>query len=315
MKLIEQALRQVVSQYLDQVDEQVRRAVQEAVKKRVRGDGGIEKLTMGQMIYTLRDARFWDEWARISGKSLSSLQVIDLENLTQLRNKIIHDLAEATRTEAEFLLHGLKMMLETFDLLTFDTPTTPTPEEKPMSIAQDKPHGGTQFGSISIIGSVGKNVTTTQTDGNFTGEVIGGDKITREATTTTVTYGFQQETDKAKFLQQIEVLRGALREIKTALEAVDDLDADQKEDLAMELLQQSKDLKTVKETAEATPPGKDVPKEKADLVGKYLDKTTTLMDKLKKMGEAITGASEKILPAVLNALPLLASVRRLFGLP
>ena len=111
----------------------MRRAIDEAVQKRLRGKGGIEKLTMGQMIYTLRDAGFWDEWARISGKSLNSLQVIDLEKLTQLRNKVIHENAEATRTEAEFLLHGLKMMLETFDLLTFPTTTRPDQQQSSRS--------------------------------------------------------------------------------------------------------------------------------------------------------------------------------------
>lgn len=116
MKLIEQALRRMVSQYIDQVGDKVRSDVQEAVKKRVRGDGGIDKLTIGQMVYTLRDAKFLEEWARITGKSLSSLQMLDLEKLTQLRNKIMHDGAEATKTEAEFLLYGLKMILETFQL-------------------------------------------------------------------------------------------------------------------------------------------------------------------------------------------------------
>lgn len=125
VKLIEQALRQMVRQYLDQMNDQVRQDVHAAVKKRVRGDGGIEKLTLGQMVYTLRDARFWKEWARLTGKSLSSLQVLDLEKLTQLRNKIMHDGAEATKTEAEFLLHGLKMILEIFGLVNFDA--TPQP--------------------------------------------------------------------------------------------------------------------------------------------------------------------------------------------
>lgn len=116
VKLTEQALRRMVSQYLDQVSAKVRSGVQEAVRKRIRGEGDIEKLTMGQMIYTLRDAKFLEDWARVTGKSLSSLQVIDLEKLTQLRNKLMRDGAEATRAEAEFLLQCLRFILETFDL-------------------------------------------------------------------------------------------------------------------------------------------------------------------------------------------------------
>ena len=109
VKLTEQALRRMVSQYIDQVSPKVRSDVQEAARKRVRGESGIEKLTMGQMLYTLRDAKFLEDWARVTGKSLSSLRVIDLEKLTQLRNKLMHDGAEATRTEAEFLLQCLAL--------------------------------------------------------------------------------------------------------------------------------------------------------------------------------------------------------------
>lgn len=135
VKLIEQALRQVVNQHIEQMDERVRRAIEESAQKKLRGKGGLEgsaltRLTMGQMIYTLRDAGFWNEWARITGKSLNSLQVIDFEKLAQLRNRVMHDSVEATRTEAEFLLHGLRMILETFGLLTFPAPAAP---EQPQS--------------------------------------------------------------------------------------------------------------------------------------------------------------------------------------
>ena len=136
VKLIEQALRQMAKQYRDQIDESVRRAIDEAATKRVGGEGGLEKLTMGQMINTLRNAKFWDEWARVTGKSLNSLQVIDLDKLAQLRNKVMHDGAEATRTEAEFLLHGLKMILETFGLVDFDA----VPPNQSQHFPQNRQH-------------------------------------------------------------------------------------------------------------------------------------------------------------------------------
>ncbi len=320
VKLIEQALRQVVSQSLDQVDERTRRVIDEAVKKRVRGAGGIDKLTMGQMIYTLRDAGFWDEWARITGKSLGSLHVIDLEKLTQLRNKVMHDGAEATRTEAEFLLHGVKMILEIFGLMTFATDETPTSEEEQtMGTPNNTPQGGNQSGAINISGVSDSRIAFNNSPGgSHQGDIVAGDKIIRETTettTTTITYGFKHDTDKIAFLDQIEALRATLRDIKNAVEALDDVDQDEKDEVAADVMQQVNELNTVKKEAEATPAGKEAPKEKADLMGKYLDKTTTLMEKLKKMGEATAAASEKIIPAVIKALPLLASVRRLFGLP
>jgi hypothetical protein len=56
-------------------------------------------------------------------------------------------------------------------------------------------------------------------------------------------------------------------------------------------------------------------KEKAKLVGEYLDKTTTLMEKLQKMGETTAELTEKVVPFIVKALPTLLSVRHLFGLP
>jgi hypothetical protein len=312
VKLCEQALRQVVARYNDRVAETVWQTFQEATRKRARGKSGIEKLTMGQMVYALQESKFLEECARLLGKNLRSLPVIDLEKLTQLRNKIIHEHEQATRTEAEFLLHSLKLILETFDLLTFDTPQ----EEDNMNTAQDASQGAGQSGGVSI-GSVGGNAQVTQVEGNMTGDIVGRDKIVRETTTTTTTmiYGFKQESDKAEFLRQIEELRAALQEIKSAIEATEELDEDQKDDLAIDVMQQVKDLKTVKAEAEATPPGKEAPKEKVNTVEKYLDNTATLMEKLKKMGEATAAASQLILPAVVKALPFLAKVRHLFGLP
>jgi hypothetical protein len=74
VKLIEQALRQVVSQYLERMDDdKVRRKVQEAVQKRDRRGEGIDSLTMGQLVHVLRESDFLDAWARASGKNLSSV--------------------------------------------------------------------------------------------------------------------------------------------------------------------------------------------------------------------------------------------------
>ncbi len=147
-------------------------------------------------------------------------------------------------------------------------------------------------------------------------DIVGGDKTTTTTTTTTttITYGFKQEEDKADFLKQIETLRTIMRRVRSEIDGVEGMGEDEKDDLVMEIGQLIKDLKTVKEEAEKTPAGEEAPKEKATLVGEYLDKTTGIMEKLKKMGEATAAATEKLDPYVVKVLPLLASARHLFGL-
>lgn len=114
---IEQALRQGYSQNQERVDETVRRNVQNALQKSKRG--GIERLTMGQLVHLFRESGFLDALPQALGKDIDNIRVIALDELTKLRNKFMHIGREATRAEAEFLFNCLKVILETFDLIDF----------------------------------------------------------------------------------------------------------------------------------------------------------------------------------------------------
>jgi hypothetical protein len=118
--VIEQALRYVINQYLDRVDEEVKCNFQDAVRKRDRRGDGVESLTMGQLVHIVRESKYFDALARVLGKDISSLRIIDFEKLTELRNKFAHHGQDASRTEAEFLLHCLKVILETCNLMIFE---------------------------------------------------------------------------------------------------------------------------------------------------------------------------------------------------
>ncbi len=131
---IEQTLRQVYNRNQEQVDETVRRKVQEAVRKRGRKE--IDQLTMGQLVYVFQESEFLDASARVLGKDISSLQIIDLKKLTHLRNKVMHEAREATRAEAEFLLNCLKVILETFDITTLEDIKEPVTSEKDTEVQQ-----------------------------------------------------------------------------------------------------------------------------------------------------------------------------------
>ncbi|MCP4285626.1 MAG: hypothetical protein GY792_14405 [Gammaproteobacteria bacterium] len=122
LKLVEQVLRHLFSQYQDRVDESVRQKVQEAVRQRDKRKEGVEGLTMGQLVHVLLESKFIDACARVTGKSLNSILVVNFEKLTHLRNKVIHNGAEATHAEAEFLFDYLKVLLETFEVLNNEKP-------------------------------------------------------------------------------------------------------------------------------------------------------------------------------------------------
>jgi hypothetical protein len=100
------------------------------------------------------------------------------------------------------------------------------------------------------------------------GDIVGGDKTT----TTAVQHGFQSEEQKQEFQNQLDALRAALREIKGQVEASVGLSADEKDDLAAEILQHVQALRDVKETTAEVPLGQKPSTNVSKMVESSLDK-------------------------------------------
>jgi hypothetical protein len=115
--LMEHALRQVFWEHLTHLDEHARLRVQEAEARIGKGQKGIEHFTLGQLVGVFRASHFLEAWAQMSGKDLRSLRLINFDALTTLRNALMHEDREATQAEAEFLVDGLRVMLETFGIM------------------------------------------------------------------------------------------------------------------------------------------------------------------------------------------------------
>ena len=160
------------------------------------------------------------------------------------------------------------------------------------------------------IGTVGGNASFTAG-----GDIVAGDKITQTTTTTTVNNGFKHEDDKQKFLQQIEELRAALRELQAKTAEGPGLTQDAKDEIAAEVLQQVNTLKKAKDEAAGLPVAKQPPPEKLQVIEQGLESTGTVLDKVTALCDKAAGFGEKIEPYVSKALPILVSARHLLGLP
>ncbi len=141
--LIEQALRQLFREQLPRLDEDDQIVARKTERKMSRGNTmGVERFTMGQLVRLIRNSHFLDAWERASGKDLGNIRVINLDELTKLRNRLIHDNREATRSEAEFLVNCLRVILETFELGRFETaeePLTPFTHPSPLPGGESLP--------------------------------------------------------------------------------------------------------------------------------------------------------------------------------
>ncbi len=117
----ELALRYVVTQHMETVEESVRSKIHKAVQRRDSLGKGIDGLTMGQLVRVVHESKFLDALMRTLKKDLGSLSIIDLEQLTKLRNKFAHDGQEASPLDAELLLQCLKAFLTTFEIHQIET--------------------------------------------------------------------------------------------------------------------------------------------------------------------------------------------------
>jgi hypothetical protein len=159
------------------------------------------------------------------------------------------------------------------------------------------------------IGTVGGNASF-----SAGGDMVAGDKITQTTTTTTVNNGFKQDHDKQKFLQQIDELRAALRELQTKTAKAPGLSQDVKDEIAAEVMQQVNTLTKAKDEAAGLPVAQKPPPEALQVIEQGLESTRTVLDKVTTLCDKAVGIGE-IEPYVSKALPILLSARHLFGLP
>ncbi len=140
------------------------------------------------------------------------------------------------------------------------------------------------------------------------GDIVGGDKVT----TTHVVFG--DRAHKQEFLDQLDELRSALREIKSQIESVEQYDEDTRDQLVMEILQQVSSLKQAKQDADQMEPGEAPPAHTLQSVGQCLENAGGLLDKIKSIGETASGITKSVMPIVARALPIVASARHLLGI-
>jgi hypothetical protein len=160
------------------------------------------------------------------------------------------------------------------------------------------------------IGTVGGNASF-----SAGGDMVAGDKITQTTTTTTINNGFKEDDDKQKFLQQIDELRAALRELQTKTAEAPGLSQDAKDEIAAEVMQQVNVLKKAKDEAAGLAVAQEPAPATLQVIQQGLESTGTVLDKVKTLCDKAIGIGKEIEPYVSKALPILLSARHLFGLP
>jgi hypothetical protein len=156
--LIEFALRELLRRHTAELEPRDRLKVNQAEIEIGKGDKAIDDMTMGQLAGVLRTSKFFDAWASATGRDLSSIAMVNLNAVIELRNRLVHDGREASRGEAEMLFNVLRTFLETFGILTLDEAGMPH-RHRPSSRRAARPStGGGIARTLGIVGATAATV-------------------------------------------------------------------------------------------------------------------------------------------------------------
>ena len=137
--IIERIFREVVRNNIPLMPEKTRLKIAEAELKRGKGQYGMESFGLGEMIGLIVETKFFDIWSEVSGTKLSSLKMIDLNEMNNCRKNLAHGKEESNKQEADSFIHNLNVIIETFGLLSInslDKNTAVFPQIQPVNMDQ-----------------------------------------------------------------------------------------------------------------------------------------------------------------------------------
>ena len=138
LALIEYAMRRLLRLEVVRLEGKDRLKVNQAELQIGKGQKSIEDFTMGQLLGVIRTSRFFDAWTRSTGGSLGSVEMINLDAVVKLRNKLVHDGTDAERSDAELLLYVLRVFLETFGIMMLEDGDTRQANRTPQGPPTEK---------------------------------------------------------------------------------------------------------------------------------------------------------------------------------
>jgi len=151
--IIEVAFRELLRRHADKLLPPDRIKLQKMIDQAIKGSRakGIDDFTLGQLVGIIRDANFFDAWSTATGKPLTGIRWIELNNLNSYRNErlvhvrnmeeLLNPELQVTPSEANFLLYCLSIILETFGIESLENPPVTTDEKSfPHALSQLLPN-------------------------------------------------------------------------------------------------------------------------------------------------------------------------------
>lgn len=123
--IIESALRELFRRYLKELSTEDRMKVRGAENLIGGGTKSFEDFGLGQLVGTFIKSNFLDAWESASGKALSGIRMINLNEVNSLRVGLEHKNWEASRSEATALFNCAEAFLQALGAISDDQDTVP----------------------------------------------------------------------------------------------------------------------------------------------------------------------------------------------
>ncbi len=142
--IIEYALRELLLRHFEIVDPTTQDKIRQAEKKTAKGGrgGSIQDFTLGQLLGIIRDSDFLNAWSKAKGKDFLSIRLLNFDELSKLRNPLIHDGAQATPSQALFLYQSLQLLIESFGIESLEDSSLSDLDSLPPLVKLDNPYRG-----------------------------------------------------------------------------------------------------------------------------------------------------------------------------
>lgn len=109
--VFEMVFRKIFQQAVVVLPYKERELLQEVERKIGKGTRGVEDFGFGELVGVFRESKLMEKWSKHTSRDLGLIQTLNYAEIVNLRNKITHQGAEASRGEANLVYEYLRNLL------------------------------------------------------------------------------------------------------------------------------------------------------------------------------------------------------------
>lgn len=140
--MFEIVFRKIFQQAVITLPYKERELLQEVEKKIGKGKKGVEDLGFGELVGLFRESRLMEKWSKYTSRDLGLIQTLNYAEIVNLRNRITHQGATASRGEANLVYEYLRNLLAMLGFAELDKSINESFKREHTSTVESAPSPG-----------------------------------------------------------------------------------------------------------------------------------------------------------------------------